>query len=232
MIHLGESQRHHATACLAGLALAVLSLLLPARTALAREFADEDCMICHEEALKKKLPDGSLRDLRVDLEVLGGSAHDGLSCSSCHPDVESLPHAKSLKPVDCTRCHRAIEDVYRASIHAQANLETGTGEAASCVSCHGGHGIRSASDPLSTVHHHNLASTCIVCHEDQALIERHERMPGADEVQSYVLSVHGQSNVEAADSKAATCNNCHGWHDTKAVDSPESSVSRQNVAQT
>ncbi|MBW2263929.1 MAG: cytochrome c3 family protein [Deltaproteobacteria bacterium] len=214
--------------------LLLLALLLPAERAQAQQFSDEDCMVCHEEALTGKAPDGTTRDLRVDVEALGGSVHGelGLRCTKCHEGVDRIPHAKKLTPVDCTSCHRDVREVYRESIHAKANRETGEAEAASCASCHGSHDIRSASDPESTVHHHNLAATCIACHEDRALIERHERMPGADEVQSYVLSVHGRSNVDDVGSKAATCNNCHGWHGTKAVDSPQASVSRQNVAET
>ncbi|MCA9424295.1 MAG: cytochrome b/b6 domain-containing protein [Candidatus Omnitrophica bacterium] len=159
------------------------------------------------------------------------AAHAGMECIDCHADIEDLPHAEKLAKVNCAECHDDVQEIYDSSIHAHPLIEGTTGETASCVSCHGHHEIYPADDPRSTVNHHNLAQTCVRCHEDQAIIEKHQ-LPGQETIQSYILSVHGSSNVEDLESTAATCNDCHGWHDIQSHDSADSSTSRQNVVKT
>jgi cytochrome b subunit of formate dehydrogenase/nitrate/TMAO reductase-like tetraheme cytochrome c subunit len=193
-------------------------LLLPFPPA-GHAVENEDCMMCHADADMAPM---------VDAALFEASVHGGFSCTDCHMDIEEIPHEDELEPVDCSFCHDEVVEVYEESVHGMAH-DSGDADAAECASCHGVHDIRPSSDPLSRVHHHNLAETCIQCHEDQALIEEHE-LPSGEKIQSYVFSVHGQSNVGDPESKAATCNNCHGWHDIKATKNPEARVNRRNVA--
>jgi len=195
----------------------------------AHAVSGDDCMACHED-LEVELDDGSVRSLTVDQSAFAASAHGqaGLDCTDCHSDVDEIPHPDALEKVDCGLCHDDVVETYEKSVHGKAH-EGGDYDAAECSSCHGTHDILPSSDPRSRVNHHNLAETCIQCHEDQALIEEH-KLPSGEKIQSYVFSVHGQSNIGDLESKAATCNNCHGWHDIKATQNPESRVNRRNVA--
>ena len=203
-------------------------LLFAGGTAWTEDFENEDCMLCHgdRDEMSEERP-----GLFVESASYEASIHADLLCSDCHEGIDDLPHEDELPAVDCGSCHDEIPEVYQASVHGLSPHEGATAEAATCVSCHGIHDMFSAEDPRSTVHHHNLAHTCIQCHEDAALIEKHE-LPSGETIQSYVYSVHGHSNIEDPGSKAATCSDCHGWHDTQSHESPDSKVSRQNVAET
>jgi cytochrome b subunit of formate dehydrogenase len=193
-------------------------------------FENEDCMACHGEKDSWDMEDPDNASLFVESEVFDNSIHGVMSCIDCHDTIEDIPHVEKLPKVDCSTCHSDVSETYLTSIHSEA-AKGPDQETATCSSCHGVHNIRPASDPESTVNHANLAHTCITCHEDAGLIVKHE-LPSKDYIQSYVYSVHGHSQIDDPDSKAATCNDCHGWHDTKSHKSPESNVSRQNVAET
>ena len=199
----------------------------------AEELSVDDCMMCHAD-LETELPDGAARDLSIDPEEYAASAHGKaeLACVDCHRDIEELPHAEKLAKADCTFCHEETGEIYDKSVHGQVNVEGKPDEAAQCSSCHGSHNILPASDPQSSVHHQHLAETCIKCHEDEALIEKHDRMAGKEQIQSFVMSVHGRSSVEDVESQAATCNDCHGAHDIQAHETSSSKISRPRVVET
>jgi hypothetical protein len=50
---------------------------------------------------------------------------------------------------------------YRTSVHGELLLN-GNARVATCVSCHGTHGIRSARDPASTASKERIVETCSV----------------------------------------------------------------------
>lgn len=211
--------------------LATIGLFLGLNSAAAQPFEDADCLLCHGEATEWNLEDPQSARLFVHSASFEGSIHDGMACVDCHEGIAELPHAEKMPKVNCGSCHEDSIEAYQHSVHGKPLGASGEGETASCVSCHGSHRILPASDPASPVHHANLAKTCIQCHEDQALIESHH-LPSKDNIQTYVISVHGQSNVHDSESKAASCNDCHGWHDIRPASEPESSVSRSNVVKT
>jgi predicted CXXCH cytochrome family protein len=101
------------------------------------------------------------------------------------------------------------EKEYATSVHGQL-LKTGNVKVATCISCHGVHGIRSISDPLSTVYPLNVAETCSKCHASS------EHMVGfkipTDQYANYKQSVHAKALYERQDLSAPTCNDCHGNH--------------------
>lgn len=196
----------------------------------ASAFENDECLVCHGDEANWDMEKPEEAALLVNPEVFDSSIHGAMSCVDCHDTIEDIPHEESLPKVDCGTCHPDVSDTYMTSIHAEAARGPDQ-ETATCSSCHGTHNILPASDPKSTVNHANLAGTCITCHEDAALIVKHE-LPAKDYIQSYVYSVHGHSQIDDPDSKAATCNDCHGWHDTKSHKSADSKVSRQNVAET
>lgn len=123
-------------------------------------------------------------------------------CGKCHSDAELM---KKFNP--SLRVDQVIE--YFTSIHG-SRLRRGDKNVATCVSCHGVHGIRAPSDPLSSVYPLNVAETCAKCHANA------EHMAGYgiphDQFDKYKSSVHAKALYEKHDLSAPTCNDCHGNH--------------------
>ncbi len=162
----------------------------------------------------------------------------GFSCADCHggdPSSDNLLAAKDPRkgfigrpshraiPTLCGRCHSDAEFMkrynpalrvdqereYFTSIHGK-RLRAGDTRVATCTSCHGAHGIRSAQHPLSPVYPLNVAETCARCHADAAYMKGY-RLP-LDQYDRYKRSAHARALYERQDLSAPTCNDCHGNH--------------------
>jgi hypothetical protein len=89
---------------------------------------------------------------------------------------------------------------------------------------------------------------CLECHTDISDIPHQKRLkpidcetchyennprgaPNTAQFREFAESIHGQ-RVAAGDPRAPRCSTCHGGHNTKAPDVPESRVNRRNVPQT
>ncbi|MEW5700764.1 MAG: cytochrome c3 family protein [Candidatus Zixiibacteriota bacterium] len=123
-------------------------------------------------------------------------------CGRCHSDVEFMKQYNPKLRVD-----QLLE--YRSSHHGKS-LAAGNTKVATCVSCHGVHGILAVNDTRAPVYKTNVAATCGRCHSDAAYM-RGSGLP-TDQVALYRRSVHGQKLLEEGDLSAPTCNNCHGNH--------------------
>jgi hypothetical protein len=173
------------------------------------------------------------------LEEAGGDVHRGagLSCASCHrgdPTAEDPERAKRRaagfvgKPRGwaaaqlCGGCHSDIDRMrvvnprlptdqlaqYRTSEHGKRAL-AGSERVATCVSCHGFHGIRSVSDPGSPVSKGRIVETCTGCHNPEYM--KGSAIP-TDQLERYKRSVHGKKRLEERDTGAPACSDCHGNH--------------------
>jgi hypothetical protein len=106
-------------------------------------------------------------------------------CTDCHGEHSIFRHDDPSSSVSrehvvetCAQCHEDISrmkalgrpsltvETYRDSYHGIAT-KFGSSETATCVDCHGHHGITGQMDPRSPVHPANLAATCgqVGCHE-------------------------------------------------------------------
>lgn len=162
----------------------------------------------------------------------------GLSCNDCHGGNPSAADKAAAKdrmwgyvgrpteaqiPAFCGKCHSdadlmkkfnpslRVDQVqeYFTSVHG-GRLQGGDKNVATCISCHGVHGIRAPFDPLSSVYPLNVAETCAKCHANA------EHMAGYgiahDQFDKYKSSVHAKALYEKHDLSAPTCNDCHGNH--------------------
>ena len=104
---------------------------------------------------------------------------------------------------------------YATSVHGQ-QLARGDTKVATCVSCHGAHGIRMVSDAKSPVFPLNVSATCSRCHADAAHMAGYVLPDGSplptDQHELYERSVHYAALTKANDLSAPTCNDCHGNH--------------------
>ncbi len=202
----------------------------------AAKKAGNSCIECHAEATEKRLNDPAtmlVNDIHATRglscqDCHGGDATKGMAEGD--PDLAHDP-AKGFvgapKPAEipsfCARCHSDVEFMkkynpklrvdqyleYRSSRHGKL-LDSGDVKVATCVSCHGVHGILPISDTRSPVYRTNVANTCSGCHSNAAIM-RPYGIP-TDQFALYKSSVHGQKLLDKGDLAAPTCNNCHGNH--------------------
>jgi hypothetical protein len=129
-------------------------------------------------------------------------------CGRCHSDPEFMKRYDPGARVDQER-------EYWTSHHGRA-LREGDSNVATCVDCHGTHGILRADNTRSPVYPTRVAETCGGCHSDP------ERMAGytlpdgrplpVNQQVRWRRSVHAASMFEREDLSAPTCNDCHGNH--------------------
>ncbi len=200
------------------------------------------CTFCHADG---ETFSGETQHLLVTEKDLLGDIHweKGLRCHDCHggnPSLEQfVDHRKdttfhSLEspaeiPTFCGRCHSDIEYMRRFSPSARTDQEkeywtSGHGQAlkgkgdtgvATCVSCHGRHGILAVENQNSPVYPTRVAQTCSGCHSDEKLMAGrvyHGRAIGHDQYRRWRKSVHGQAMLTKGDLSAPACNDCHGNH--------------------
>lgn len=206
--------------------LAVLILIAGAGpVSSAPAFTDSECYKCHadEQASAERGEKPPFAD-RARLEE---SVHNGLACVACHADIQSLEHREGLDPVNCSACHETEGGKYLKSVHGAA-FSVGDPDAPSCVKCHGDHHILPAGDSRSTVYPANLVRVCITCHADEAIEVRHD-LPKQELFRAYENSVHGRAIEEKGLMVAAACNDCHGSHEIKPIDDPDSIGRKRNI---
>lgn len=217
-----------------GVVLACVAATLAARGAAADEGGAEatnTCITCHSV-----LPE----PLNLPVEGMKHDIHGekGLSCVDCHGgDATEMDPAISMDrekgflgkpkhediPVFCGRCHgdgaymrrfnpRLATDQlqqYWTSVHGQ-RLKLGDQKVATCVSCHGVHGILPADRAQSRVFAANVPDTCGHCHSDAAYMAEY-KIP-TDQEAKYKRSAHAELLLVKHDLSAPACNDCHGNH--------------------
>jgi len=158
------------------------------------------------------------------------------TCTDCHGGHVMMKASNPASKVaraniaeTCGRCHTAILEQYRGSIHGQA-LASGVTAAATCTDCHGEHNILSPKDARSPVSAKNIASqVCSPCHASVKLTQKYGL--AGDRFQSFADSYHGlagkNGNVEVAN-----CASCHGVHDIKPSSDPTSRINKANLVKT
>jgi cytochrome b subunit of formate dehydrogenase len=175
------------------------------------------CVTCHEKEHNEFA--GSTHE-----QLLESGDINCLSCHSAHKDEEEL----SRFDAGCGTCHSDVEQVYRGSVHRFGRLR-GSAVSATCADCHRGHHTLAADDPVSRIHHSNVPRLCGQCHADEAVITSDfVRLPITHP--NYLECVHGKGWIEGRDT--AVCTDCHGTHDIRTGQDPNSSINHFRIAQT
>jgi predicted CXXCH cytochrome family protein len=165
-------------------------------------------------------------------------ARRGLSCADCHGGDPAQDDPKRAmnpqkgfvarpKPADvprfCGKCHSNAELMkkfnpaihvdqeaeYYTSVHGKL-VKQGDQKPATCISCHGFHGVKAVSDPNAPVYPLNVAQTCGKCHSSAEYMKNYSI--ATDQLQKYGNSVHAEALLKKQDLSAPTCNDCHGNH--------------------
>jgi len=123
-------------------------------------------------------------------------------CSSCHSSLETMRRFNPQARVD-----QYTE--YLTSEHGKRYVK-GDPNVATCIDCHGAHGVRAVANPNSEVYPTNVASTCARCHADAKRMQAYG-IP-TNQYELYQRSAHGEALLKNRDLAAPTCNDCHGNH--------------------
>lgn len=212
------------------------ALLIPAGSAGAQEPLEPLCIGCHG------VLDGRLK---APTEHWDESVHKkaGFSCEECHGGAEvanqHISDPSSFKPKIfkgkdlpgmCARCHTDATvmrkfnlrldqyPLYKLTAHWKA-IQAGNDKAATCISCHGIHGIKQKTDPKAPVFRENIPATCGQCHDNPQVVGD-ARAVGPP----YWSGVHGQILKGKIPGKnpasAPVCTDCHGVHRLHVFKSP------------
>jgi nitrate/TMAO reductase-like tetraheme cytochrome c subunit len=212
----------------------------------AEDLGVTSCTTCHEnpdmfEAEALEIARGFADDVHSKADISCHDCHGGNPDPALAEDMDAAmdsahtenpyhgPPKRTQIPSFCGRCHSDPsfmkrfrpdarvdqEREYWTSQHGQA-LEQGDTKVATCVDCHGTHGIRSASNPDSSVYPTRVAETCRGCHADGGkmagyLLPNGRPLP-IDQYSRWRQSIHAAAMFEREDLTAPTCNDCHGNH--------------------
>ncbi|HHN78227.1 MAG TPA: hypothetical protein ENK11_06080 [Phycisphaerales bacterium] len=168
--------------------------------------------------------------LFVRADALAGSVHEGVSCVECHRDAARLPHEPRLNLRTCAAsCHAEQAKAYALGSH-EAAFERGEALAPGCVTCHGGHQIKSLDTRDAPHSRLNIVSLCGGCHERHAPSPE-DPDPGA-RVKDYLTSTHAEAMRDGGLLWSATCVDCHGAHGVFPSSDDRSGVNRANIPET
>lgn len=223
----------------AGMLLAGAFLAVPAEGARPQPAPPRttSCIQCHDSDLFSVESRAKIRTFRDDVHAqVGLSCHD---CHGGNPALDldmasamdesfaanpyrGVPSRKDI-PDFCGRCHSSADTMkrfnpaarvdqvaeYRTSVHGR-RLAEGDTKVATCIDCHGVHGIRRRTNPDAPVYPTRVADTCGRCHSDAKLMAGYP-IP-TDQHARWKVSVHARALLEKGDLTAPTCNDCHGNH--------------------
>jgi hypothetical protein len=194
---------------------------------------ENQCLFCHgNPELTKVTPSGQKISLYVDEEALNSSAHRFIDCTICHtsqPHRVATPLTKLSLAEKCGTCHQYEYKLHLQSIHGE-QLVQGNPDVATCADCHSPegnpHSIVRVLEYDAPAYRKNIAQTCAKCHGNEELMARYGILEKVYE--TYMRSFHGKAmqlgTYEISQLDKATCINCHGTHDIKSINNPESPV--------
>ncbi len=192
----------------------------------AEKLEKVDCSLCHDEAFElwDEGVHGQPAREKGDLDAAG--------CSDCHSkhyifpvdDLNSRVFPTN-QPETCLACHGDPEltgqhegmgssDIARSfieSVHGQALAKSGLAVSATCSSCHGAHKVLKLDEMLPAI-----PETCGKCH--------------APIYRDYVHGVHGEA-YQSGNLDVPLCTDCHGEHNIRSAEDPESNISPSHVSE-
>jgi nitrate/TMAO reductase-like tetraheme cytochrome c subunit len=183
------------------------------------------CQKCHQEQYDQTLDS-------IHQKQLAGGNNNAAICTDCHnPHTQTrltdpttgtlLPEARLHIPQTCARCHSAIYEAYRTSVHGAALTDEKNQDVPTCISCHGVHNIQ---DPRTEAFRTNSPILCSGCHTDPAIMDKYKLSTKV--LNTYVADFHGttitlfEETRSDQHSNKPVCYDCHGIHDIKRTDDP------------
>lgn len=184
------------------------------------------CQQCHSGNYDQTLDS-------VHQQALAGGEKNAAVCADCHnPHTQPrltdpathqlLAEARTHIPQTCARCHSAIYDQYKTSVHGAALLDEGNLDVPTCIDCHGVHNIQ---DPTTESFRIASPQLCAECHTDPARMEKYDISTHV--LDTYIADFHGTTvtlfEKQSPDqvTNKPVCVDCHGVHNISAADDPQ-----------
>lgn len=214
------------------------SLLFDQNIFSQNNFNNDQCLICHE------VLDGKFKK---PADLFKNDIHHlkGVTCADCHGGISTeedqdkamdssagfigVPKGRYINNV-CGKCHKKEANAFLKSFHG-SDTKGKQPIIVNCIVCHGIHNIVPVKNKNSAVNGANIVNKCSGCHNNASFMKKFNPKIRSDQLKNYKLSKHGK-NVFKGDSKSPTCATCHGNHDIKRVDDPESLVYHKNIPNT
>ena len=191
------------------------------------------CQQCHVEQYAKTLDS-------VHQRAFAAGNKNAAVCTDCHnPHTQTrltdkntgqlLGDARVVIPQTCAKCHSAIYDTYRQSVHGAALTQEGNQDVPTCIDCHGVHNI---GDPTTTSFRNSTPYLCAKCHTDQTLMQKYGISTNV--LNTYVADFHGttvkmfEENFPDQPTNKPVCTDCHGIHDIIRPDDPNAGIAFKN----
>lgn len=203
----------------------------PSDATTRREYVVENytaCRRCHEDKY----------DLTMDSvhqTALADGNLEAAVCTDCHGvhDVSLPEDRRDATTHMCERCHSEIHNLYDQSAHGAALADENNPDVPTCTDCHGVHNVEG---PTDSQFHLFSPQICADCHADPELMGRYGI--STDVFDTYVADFHGttvtlfEELAPDQETNKPVCIDCHGVHDMRAVDDPESAVIKENLLAT
>lgn len=190
----------------------------------AQQFS-ESCQKCHSD--KFKLTTDSVHN-----RALVAGNKNAPACSDCH-DPHSQPQildenkqiiaSERVKiPQTCSKCHFAIFNEYKDSVHGSALVGEGNPDVPTCTDCHGAHNI---ADPTTPNFRLMSPQVCANCHTNKTLMDKYGL--STQVLSTYISDFHGttvtlfQKQSPDQPTNKPVCFDCHGVHTISKVDDPQ-----------
>ena len=188
----------------------------------------QTCAQCHNEVYEKSLDSIHAR------EIAAGNWQAAI-CTDCHGahDTASPHEPRELIPRTCSKCHAGIYNEYLESAHGEALTEEGNPDVPTCIDCHG---VHNQEDPRTTQFRLNSPQLCANCHADPALMGKYDISTNVFD--TYVADFHGttvtlfERQSPDVPTNKPVCYDCHGVHNMKRADDPDSQVYQANLLET
>jgi predicted CXXCH cytochrome family protein len=195
----------------------------------------QSCQNCHSEQYSKVLDS-------VHQKALAGGNFNAAVCTDCHnPHQQTrltdkqtgklLPSARLNIPQTCARCHSAIYDTYKSSVHGAALVGSGNEDVPTCIDCHGVHNIQ---NPTEASFRNDIPQLCAKCHTDPQVMGKYGI--STQVLNTYVSDFHGstvtlfQQVSPNTPTNKPVCTDCHGVHNISKVDNPATGIAiKQNL---
>jgi predicted CXXCH cytochrome family protein len=188
----------------------------------------QSCIRCHQDKYDATLDS-------VHQKALASGNNNAAVCTDCHGahNVSPPDQPRSRIPQTCEKCHSQIYDQYEQSVHGAALIGEGNPDVPSCIDCHGVHNV---SGPSNQPFHLFSPQICARCHSNPDLMAKYGI--STDVFDTYLTDFHGttvalfEKTAPDQETNKPVCIDCHGVHDMRKVDDPESRVIKENLIDT
>ncbi len=178
-----------------------------------------DCSMCHDDVLEDH--ENSIHNQKAQ-------------CFDCHGKHNIVSPGDSdvgEGGVNCGKCHQRISKQYDKSLHGKI-VHSGAPLAPRCWDCHGSHDILDTQSPDARVDRFNIPFMCGSCHKEGTEITQKYDIPEDSVLFHYSQSIHGYGLFNQGLIVTAVCVDCHTAHNVRDHTDPQSSIHRDNIANT